>query len=352
MIDEVEPAGAPVEPNLRVRLKAKLGLIGDLRLVGYLSHGTQRYLHIKGRLIEAKGEGGDLGEDRSLLRNVLTTIRRMNSDEMPGALLSARFLGRSYDVYTDNEGYFQLNLYPDDPLEEGWNDVEIELVESIKKDAQACGTARVFVPPERSEFAIVSDIDDTLIESSATDKLAQARLTLFEHASTRVCFPGVASLYASLVRGTDGEGCNPIFYVSRTGWNLYDLFIEFFELNEIPLGPMFLRDLSFREEKSTALGSSHHKLTQIRELLRVYPTLPFVLIGDSGQHDAERYRQIVLENPGRVRAVYLRDVTHEKRDGKVHAIAADLRRRGVVALVSEHSEEFAEHMRGEGLIVR
>ncbi|HSN71384.1 MAG TPA: phosphatase domain-containing protein, partial [Steroidobacteraceae bacterium] len=258
-------------PGLKLRAKARLGLLSDLRLVAYLSHGTREFLHVKGRLVEAPGLSGSIGKDGSLLSNVLTTLHRIGSEEIPGARLVATFDGRDHDAYTDNEGYFHVNLYPREPLTVGWHDVHVELAESVKEAARTSATARVLVPPEENAFAVVSDLDDTVIQTSATDKLEMIRLTLFENAATRIAFPGIASLYVALTRGADRNGQNPIFYVSRSGWNLSDLFVEFFERNGIPPGPLFLHDLSFWEDKSTALGSVHHKLAQIRELLRAYP---------------------------------------------------------------------------------
>ena len=345
-----EPAGAPAQPGLKLRLKARLGLIGDLHLLCYWSHGTRDFLHVKGRLLEAQGKSGEIGSDGGTLHNVLTALHRLESDEIPGARLCVRYRQHEHDVYTDNEGYFHINLYADEPIAAGWHDVELALIDSVKKDARAQAVARVLVPPEAAEFAVVSDLDDTVIETSVTDTLEMVRLTLLENAATRMALPGVGQLYASLERGTQGGGRNPFFYVSKSGWNLYDLFTEFFELNGIPPGPMFLRDLSFFERPSTALGSAQHKLLRIRELLMLYPRLPFVLIGDSGQRDAQIYRQIALDHPGRVRAVYLRQVTGGSRNTEIEAIVADFRRRGIASLLAEHSESFAAHMLAEGLI--
>jgi phosphatidate phosphatase APP1 len=43
-----------------------------------------------------------------------------------------------------------------------------------------------------------------------------------------------------------------------------------------------------------------HKRELIDSMLALYGELPFVFIGDSGQHDPEIYRQIVAEHPRRL----------------------------------------------------
>ena len=101
------------------------------------------------------------------------------------------------------------------------------------------------------------------------------------------------------------EPVNPVIYVSNSAWNLFDLLVDFIDLNDIPKGPLLLRDIDLEDIVST---STEHKLETVRDLLERYPELPVVLVGDSGQHDAEIYAQIMTEHPDRIRAIYIRDV--------------------------------------------
>lgn len=349
-----EQSGRPpglAEPGLKLRLEEKLGWLDDLRIVAYRGYGTRHSLHVRGRLIEAKGEAGTGGDEPDgVLANVLTTLRRLDSDEIPGAKLLARHGGRDFELFTDAEGFFQLNLYVDDELAPGWHDVQLELADSVAKGAQSTAEAKILVPHPDCEFAVISDLDDTVIESQATNKLAQARLTLMNDGASRVPVPGIAALYDALRKGAGGGPDNPLFYLSRSGWNFYDMFIEFMEAHGVPAGPMFLRDLAFREAKSAALGATHHKLQRVRELLQQYPQQKFVLIGDTGQDDAERYQQIVIEFPGRIRSVYLRDVEKSDASDDVERILDYLSQRGVATGVGADASDFAGHMAEEGLI--
>ncbi|MCB0044203.1 MAG: hypothetical protein KDD92_02105 [Caldilineaceae bacterium] len=47
-----------------------------------------------------------------------------------------------------------------------------------------------------------------------------ARIALLNNAGTRLPFAGVAELYAALSVGYDGRRRTPIFYLSRSPWNL------------------------------------------------------------------------------------------------------------------------------------
>ncbi len=77
-----------------------------------------------------------------------------------------------------------------------------------------------------------------------------------------------------------------------------------------------------------------------------------MLIGDSGQKDPEVYGTIVREHPGRIRAVYIRDVTGARRDREVRAQMEQLRALGVPALAVRHTCEAARHAAEQGLIGR
>lgn len=165
------------------------------------------------------------------------------------------------------------------------------------------------------------------------------------HQAVRKTFHGVEVPFDAAKRHV-----NPIFYVSSSAWNLYDLFEEFMEVRGFPQGPILLRDLGI--DSSKLLKSGHdHKLEKIREIMSYYPTLSFVLIGDSGQQDAWLYRDVAREFPGRVAAIYLHDVRASHRDD-VQAIARELDSEGIAMHLIEDASAAAQYAAAEGLICK
>jgi Uncharacterized conserved protein len=128
------------------------------------------------------------------------------------------------------------------------------------------------------------------------------------NARTRLPFPGVAAFYQALEQGGDGARLNPIFYVSSSPWNIYDIIADFMDIQRIPTGPIHLRDWDIGLSALSSRRLKTHKEPIIREIHDMYPSLPFILIGDTSQHDPEIYGQIVSEFPNRIRAIYIRDV--------------------------------------------
>jgi phosphatidate phosphatase APP1 len=178
-----------------------------------------------------------------------------------------------------------------------------------------------------------------------------ARTVLLRNARSRMPFKGVAEFYRQLQLGRNGKRNNPFFYVSSSPWNLYDLLEDFLALNEIPPGPLLLRDMAMKRKKTGDASEHHgHKLKEIDNLLLTYPKLPFVLIGDSGQEDANIYREVVRRHPGRVLAIYIRDVNLPERTAMVQRVSEELRGESVEMLLVKDTVQAAEHAVQNGLV--
>jgi phosphatidate phosphatase APP1 len=138
-------------------------------------------------------------------------------------------------------------------------------------------------------------------------------------------------------------------------WNLYDLFVDFFEVRGIPLGALFLIDAGLNEEYLNGLRSGSHKLKWIQTVMDTYRDLPFILIGDSGEKDPEIYLQVVQQSPGRVLAVYIRNVygkerDREKRERQVRDIIEAVNRAGADMLLVPDTYAAALHAAERGYI--
>lgn len=111
-----------------------------------------------------------------------------------------------------------------------------------------------------------------------------------------------------------------------------------------------LKDFGVDEDKFIKAEHLAHKLDHIRGLMDLYPDLRFLLIGDSGQKDAEIYQRIVEERPDRVLAVYIRDVSPEDRDRAVQEIGEHIRAAGVEMVYAEETLSLAQHTVRQGWI--
>jgi phosphatidate phosphatase APP1 len=202
-------------------------------------------------------------------------------------------------------------------------------------------------------FGVISDLDDTVIQSRITSFLQAVRTVMLGNARTRLPFPGVAKFYQALERGGDGARQNPIFYVSSSPWNIHDIIADFMDIQEIPRGPINLRDWDIVLSALTSSRLGNFKEPVIKEILELYPTLPFVLIGDNSQKDPEIYRAILDEHPGRILAIYIRNVDkHPERSARVQALAKEVLAAGSTLVLADDTYAAAQHAVEKGLITR
>ncbi|HZF68387.1 MAG TPA: phosphatase domain-containing protein [Gemmatirosa sp.] len=271
-------------------------------------------------------------------RNLLDALRRIESDPLAHVALDGRLGAHPFHATSDDEGFVRQWVPLSVPLPPGeWHAVTL---------APAGGATlppglmpSVLAPAATARFGIVSDLDDTVLQSDATRLLNAARLLLLENARTRLPFPGVAALYRALVAGATGAEGNPVFYVSSSPWNLYDVIADFLDVQQIPTGPLLLRDWDLGRGLAR---HGTHKRAAIAELLDAYPSLPFLLVGDSGQEDPEIYRAIAGDFPGRVLGVWIRSVARApERIAAVRALADELAEQRIPFVLADDSAALA-----------
>ena len=266
-------------------------------------------------------------------RNAVAFLKLLESDEVPGARLRATFRNLTVETTSDGEGYFRVE-FKATGLPAGWHEIQLKLQQP---PVETLG--RALVPPPDAAFGVISDLDDTVIQSGVTRKFRMMVQLALSNARTRKPFRGVAAFYRALHRGR-----NPFFYVSKSPHNLYVPLLEFLERQRLPAGPLLLRDYGLRMQKD-------HKARAIADILGTYPALRFILIGDSGEQDPEIYADIVGRFPERIRVIYIRSI--DRSPARLKAIeklveqVAPTKCQLVLAVDSEFA---ATHAAAEGLI--
>ncbi len=283
----------------------------DFRIETYLGHGGPAGVVVRGRVLdnplETEVEEGE-GVRAAFQRTVGTFLTR----ELPGVPLEVTVAGTSATTVSDHDGYFKLRLEVDPGvLTSPWTTGTVELDGDYRGvTGSPAVEIEVRVPAATATYGIVSDVDDTILETGVQRARRMVVQTLTGSSLTRTPFPGAAELYRDLAAGE-----NPVFYISSSPWNLHSFLLGFLRHRGFPLGPVLLRDLL-----GTRAGREQ-KHERIREVLDLHPDLSFVLLGDSGERDPEIYADIVREYPGRILAVYIREVRLDPFDGRVEEVS-------------------------------
>ncbi len=200
-------------------------------------------------------------------------------------------------------------------------------------------------------LGLVSDVDDTILETGLTRGLEFLRITLLTEVTDRAPLPGAAALYRALVCRS-GEAGLPVFYLSTSPWNLHEVLQEFIALRGFPFGPLLLTDWGPGRGNLFRIGAREHKLGLIGRILAEHPEMELLLVGDTGQLDPEIYATAAREHPGRIRAIYVRrtGVLSPDRAAEVDALADETTAAGVPMLIVDDSAEIAEHAASLGLL--
>lgn len=256
----------------------------------YIGYVTQDHIILRGRVL-ARLTPDTATKDQTRLENFRGMVSHFFSDEIANVTV------RSGDVsaQSDEEGYFTL-LLPSDGRE-GWS------TEYVHVDGRVNPVAcPVFAPRKDARFIVVSDIDDTMIQTGAYSLLRNLFTTFTGNAQTRHAFDDAIALSKTLSE----DGRNPMFYVSSSPWNLHGFLRRVFANTGLVAGPMFLRDLGLSETQFITDSHGNHKGASIDLILQAYPDLPVVLLGDTGQHDAQIYHAAIERHGPRIAAVGLR----------------------------------------------
>jgi phosphatidate phosphatase APP1 len=296
-------AGDDALDALRLRYNTRFHRNRPHHIAAYRGFADSTQVELGGRVLANRPLGGPMEED-DWWDNLLNTYRRFASDEVPGVGIKVQFRGTTAQATTDHEGYYRVAM--EVPPAHGnslWDDATVSLADGTLTARQP-----VLQVLPQARIGVISDIDDTVLHSGITHWKTAAQLTFLGNARTRKPLDGVARFYQALQAGSGGTAAQPLFYVSSSPWNLYDLLEDFMELNRIPHGPVFLRDLGTDTGKFIQTPGHGHKLGQVRTLIHRFPGLRWVLLGDSGQDDAELYAEAAGEFGERIAAIYIRDV--------------------------------------------
>lgn len=209
--------------------------------------------------------------------------------------------GNTTKVLTKNTGYFTITL--SGTFEPGWTPCKARF-NNDNFDKSVDGEVLILDDPDE---IVVSDIDDTILISHATNMLKKLFLLLSRNPQQRKPFEGIAKTYME-------HRTVPFFYVSSSEWNLYDFILSFCEYHKFPKGVYLLQDIKlWRDLLQSGAGDHDHKYDKIDSILGFYKNSKLRLVGDSGQKDPALYLRLAGKHTNRIASVHIRDVRKSRR---------------------------------------
>ncbi|WP_407342956.1 App1 family protein [Pengzhenrongella phosphoraccumulans] len=315
------------------------------RVEPYAGYGAPGWVRVMGRTVLAPPSGRSAGEGPHHVVPRDRGWRNLITAQVQGVEVFARADAGAFRMVSDDGGYLDavvpVNLPP------GWHQVEL-----------ACATGRVhapvFVVGADTTAGIVSDIDDTVMITSAPWPLLAVWNTFVVHETTRRPVPGMADLFDDLLREHPGA---PVMYLSTRAWNAAPAIRRFLGRFGYPAGPLLLTDWGPTRTGWFRDGADH-KRAMLRRLTAEFPQIQWILVGDDGQRDPKLYTELALEQPDRVRAVAIRQLSGAEQaivhgsPAKPSAAQVALQRTaaaGVPVIAARNGIRLAEGLREAGI---
>jgi phosphatidate phosphatase APP1 len=315
----------------------------SLQILPYRSFANANRIFLKGRVLRNPIMINKTSNSK--LRGLWNSFKRFGTREVPNQKIQMEIGHQQFSTTTDREGYFKFEenwILTAALQEKDW----IQPILRMPDTPTAITNSEVFIPPENATYGVISDVDDTILQTHVNSLLRLRLLyaTFVKHAHQRLPVEGIVELFQQLSRGKSGQENNPFFYVSNSPWNLYDLLEQFMDIQQLPKGPILLRDFGLKP----AGPFSDHKLVAINRILEMYPDLPFLLFGDTASKDADHYLEFADRYPEQIKAIYIRFTKNTRNARRVKQLIENRQDKNILLVHS--SEEIRQHAQNNGLL--
>jgi phosphatidate phosphatase APP1 len=296
-----------------------------------------------------ESSAGNYEFEKKRFKNARSILRMFLIKTIPNMDVYLEHDGKRIHTKTFKDGYFKFCIPVKDELQHGWADYYV----SVNYNGEEIKEKGTYIRPYPGDLGFISDIDDTFLVSHTRNLFKKIYILLWKNINDRKIFEDVVPHYQALsTAGRNNKNeLNAFFYVSSSEWNLYKFIVKFTEKHELPRAVLLLKDIkdSLLDFFVTGRGNHNHKFDKIKHILEFYPHLQYTLLGDDSQHDPFLYEDICKIFPVTIKAVYIRQTGHSKKEKAVEAIK-NIESMGVATCYFKDSSDAIAHSKRIGLI--
>ena len=294
--------------RFRERRVVKRGRVPGV--IPYIGYGSTEWVRVLGRVLYLpETEPQEAEAPAESLRPVVAQVARVrgwrsfSSVHVPHSPVRVLIDGEPITEVASDRGGVIDHLVPV-KLSPGWHTITLQANGARSGRAEAAH-APVYIVDPTAHFGLLSDVDDTILNTALPKPLVAAwnSFVLDEHARTST--PGMPVLYDHLLAKHPGS---PVIYLSTGAWNVAPALSRFLERNLYPMGSLLLTDWGPTTDRWFRSGKDH-KTRELSRLAREFPDVKWVLVGDDGQHDEELYQRFATAHPENVAAVLIRQLS-------------------------------------------
>jgi phosphatidate phosphatase APP1 len=267
----------------------KLGRV--LYVEPYVGYGTTEKAHLFARVV--------YGSKRRIASKLRRGFRTFFTAQVPGAKVRIKIDGVDLKKWfiANRGGYIEEEV--EIGLTPGWHDVE------YCARGSSPSKSKIMVVENTEKVGIISDVDDTIMRSFIPQALKAIWTMMFRDPNLRKPVKGMPEFYRRLQSENPGSF---VIYVSSAPWNVEPTIRNFIKMYDFPQGPLLARDWGPAENALFIWGTTY-KYEAIKKVMGTYSNVKWILVGDDGQKDPLLYKKIVDEQPSKVEAVIIRQLS-------------------------------------------
>ncbi|WP_370034455.1 phosphatase domain-containing protein, partial [Qipengyuania mesophila] len=309
-----------------------------VRVQPFFGYRSRQRLILTGRTLRSRAPEFDtVGRWRSI-RVMMSQFFANPVPQVRVTLCLTREDGQDFDfsAVSDDKGYFRFEIDLDGdwpyPEETAWEVVRLGW--TVGEEHQSV-IGHVLVPGADAQIGVISDIDDTIMETGITggwhNVVRNWKRIFAQMPHERLLVEGADVFYGAIGGGlsvpSDAQPTGsfipathrPFFYISSSPWNLFSYLVAFKRSREMPLGALFLRSWGFNRDTIGKRSHGAHKQQAISQILDHFTDLRFAFIGDDTQGDLPAFAEAVAREPGRIAAVFIRTTEKALSDVELDA---------------------------------
>ena len=267
----------------------------------YNAYGNAHHILIQGRM-EEKKTFSQAKKDDSWFQNLWRTLRQVKGEEIKNRTIFALVNGEKFQSQGDDEGYFSFDITTQHALKTGYE----KIILTIEGNSDASEAEAMIVGSEPL-VGIISDFDDTIIVSNVTNKVELGYNTVFKNYKQRTVVPTMLERFEKILTQNPKDAPSTLFILSGSPQQLFFAVEDFLAFHHFPRHTLILKK-AHGDNTDPLTDQFAYKTQKIERLIKLYPTMEWIMFGDSGERDAEVYKFIKKKYPSKVRAYYIRDV--------------------------------------------
>jgi len=280
---------------------SSLNLQAQDNIVVYHAYGNAHQIVIQGRM-EEKKIFSEAKEDDNWFQNIWRTVRQVKGDEIKNQTIFALIYGEKFETKGDDEGYFEFNITTKKSLKTGYERIAL----NIEGNSNVHET-EVMIIGKEPLVGIISDFDDTMIVSNVTNKIKLGYNIVLKNYKQRTIVPHMLERFEKILTQNPKEVPSTLFILSGSPQQLFFSVEDFLAFHHFPKHTLILKK-AHGENTDPLTDQFAYKTQKIERLIKLYPTMKWVMFGDSGEKDAEVYKFIKKKYPNKVISYHIRDV--------------------------------------------